>query len=83
MKPPPYSSLAAFMAHYDALKSLPARKSDEEKLFTEMTAALSALPSETRAALDSTDRSASARRRRERAQIQLRRELVARGIASG
>jgi hypothetical protein len=83
MKSRPYSSLAAFIAHYRALKALASRSSDEQQLFAEMTAALSALPPETRAALDSTDSSASAKRHRERAELQLGRELVARGIVSG
>jgi hypothetical protein len=83
MKLPLYSSLAAFMAHYQTLKALASRTSDEQQLFSEMTAALTALPPETRAALDSTDSSASAKRHRERAEIQLRRELIARGIVSG
>jgi hypothetical protein len=83
MKSPPYSSLAAFIAHYQTSKALASRSLDEQQLFAEMTAALSALPPEARAALDSTDSSASARRHRERAELQLRRELVAREIVSG
>jgi len=83
MKSPPYSSLAAFMAHYQTLKALASRSSDEEQLFAEMTAALNALPPEPRAALDSGDSSASAKRPRERAELKLRRELVARGIVLG
>lgn len=71
------------MAHYHALKAVASRNPDEQQRFTEMTAAISALLPETRAALDSADSSASAKRHRARAELQLLRELVARGIVSG
>jgi hypothetical protein len=48
-----------------------------------MSAAIARLPSETRAALDFIDDSASAGRQRERAVLQLRRELAAREIVAG
>jgi len=83
MKSPPYSSLAAFLAHYRALASGASRTTDEDRLFAEMTAAIAILSPEQRAALDSSDSTASARRSRERAELHLRRELVARGIVSG
>jgi hypothetical protein len=83
MKHPAYSSLAAFLAHYHSLKSLSSRSSDDEQLFAEMTAAIDALAPEARAALDATDRSGGARRHRERAELQLRRVLAARGIVAG
>ena len=84
MKPPPYSSLAAFLAHYRALASSGAsRTADEDRLFAELSAAIAILSPELRAALDSSDSTASARRSRERAELHLRRELIARGIVSG
>ena len=83
MKHPAYSSLAAFLAHYHALKSLPSRSSDDEQLFAEMTAAIETLAPEGRAALDATDDNAAARRHRERAELHLRRILAARGIVAG
>jgi hypothetical protein len=83
MKVPPYSSLAAFLAHYHALKSARARSPDDDKLFAEMTAAIATLAPETRAALESTEDSAGARRHRERAELRLRRQLAARGIVAG
>jgi hypothetical protein len=83
MKHPAYSSLAAFLAHYHALKSLPSRRPDDEQLFAEMTAAIDALAPEARAAIDSSDGSAGARRHRERSELQLRRILAARGIVAG
>jgi len=83
VKIPAYSSLAAFLAHYRALKSDVARAADDEQLFAEMSAAIATLAPEARAALDSIEDSASARRHRERAELQLRRALAARGIVTG
>ena len=83
MKSGPYSSLAAFLAHYRALATASSRTADENRLFEELSAAVATLSSELRAALDSSDSTASARRIRERAELHLRRELVARGIVSG
>ena len=83
MKIPTYSSLAAFLAHYRALKSDASRSADDERLFVEMSAVIATLAAESRAALDSSEDTASAKRLRERAELQLRRELVARGIVAG
>jgi len=83
VKIPAYSSLAAFLAHYHALKVVPSRSPDDEKLFAEMSLAIATLAPEARAALDSNDDTGSARRHRERAELQLRRELAARGIIAG
>jgi alkylhydroperoxidase family enzyme len=83
VKIPAYSSLAAFLAHYRALKSDASRSADDDQLLSEMSAVIATLSSEARAALDSTEDSASARRHRDRAELQLRRELVARGIVAG
>jgi hypothetical protein len=83
MKSLTYSSLAAFLAHYHALATATSRTSDEDRLFTELSAAIATLSPEQRAALDSSDSTAHARRSRERAELHLRRELVARGIVSG
>jgi hypothetical protein len=83
VKIPAYSSLAAFLAHYHALKMAPSRSPDDEKLFAEMSLAIATLAPEGRAALDSTEDTGSARRHRDRAQLQLRRELAARAIIAG
>ena len=83
MNLPAYTSLTAFLAHYRALKSAPSRGSDDEQLFAEMSAAIAILAPESRAALDSVEDSARAKRHRERAELQLRRELAARGIVTG
>jgi hypothetical protein len=78
-----YSSLAAFLAHYRALKSDASRRADDEQLFVEMSAVIATLAPESRVALDSSEDTPSARRHRERAELQLRRELVARRIVAG
>ncbi len=83
MKVPAYSSLTAFLAHYHALKSDPARGADDDQLFAAMSAGIAALAPEARAALDTVEDSAVARRHRERAELRLRRELAARGIVAG
>jgi hypothetical protein len=83
VKVPAYSSLAAFLAHYHALKSVPSPAAFDQQLLSEMSAAIKQLPPEARSALDSTEDSPSAKRHLERAEIQLRRELVARGILAG
>jgi alpha-ketoglutarate-dependent taurine dioxygenase len=82
MKPTPYSSLAAFLAHYRALRSAASRSSEEDRLFAEMSAANATLSAEERAALDSSAATSSARRNRERAELHLKRELRAHAILS-
>jgi hypothetical protein len=80
VKIPAYSSPAAFLAHYHALKSDSSRSAGDKQLLAEMSAAIATLAPEARAALDSIEDSAAARRHRERAELQLRRTLAARGI---
>jgi len=79
----PYSSLAAFLAHYRALESAASRTSAEDQMFSEMSAAIGTLTPEDRAALDSSAAAGSARRNRERAELRLKGELIARAILSG
>jgi hypothetical protein len=85
VKIPAYSSLSAFLAHYRALKSAASRSAYDEQLLAEMSALL-AMPAmlapDARAALDSPANNPSAKRHRERAELDLRRELAARGILS-
>ena len=83
MKPLPYSSLAAFLAHHRALDSASSRTPDENRLFAEMSAAIATLSADERAALDVSDAAGLTRRRRERAELHLRRELLARAIVAG
>jgi len=75
--------MAAFLAHYRALKTDPSRSPHDEQLFAEMSLTIATLAPEARTALDSSDDSASARRHRDRAELHLRRELAARGILAG
>ena len=84
MKLTPYSSLAAFTAHYRALRSSKEFTEDERARLAEMNQALDTLGADLRAVLDSEaagDRAAL--RRRERAERKLRRELMARGMLTG
>jgi len=83
MKSVAYSSLAAFLAHYRALQFAASRTADEDELFKGMSAAIATLSPEDRAALDSTAVASAARRNRERAELHLKRALVARAILSG
>jgi len=82
VKIPAYSSLAAFLAHYHALKSDASRSTDDDQLFAEMSVVIATLAPDARAALDSIEDSGSAKRHRDRAELQLRRELAARGIVA-
>jgi hypothetical protein len=83
VKIPAYSSLAAFLAHHHALRTAPSRSPDDEALFAEMSLAIATLAPDAQAALNSVEDTGSARRHRDRAQLQLRRELAARGIIAG
>ncbi len=59
------------------------RGANDEQLLAEMSAAIATLAPDAHAALDSTEESAGAKRHRERAELQLRRVLTARGILAG
>jgi hypothetical protein len=78
-----YGSLAAFVAHYRALRSSPTLGDSDQKILAEMRSLLDSLPSEDRAALESDAVDSAAERRRERALRKLHRELLERGIISG
>jgi alkylhydroperoxidase family enzyme len=75
--------VTAFLAHYRALKSAASRSSDDEQLFAAMSAEIATLAPQARAALESVEDSARIKRHRDRAELQLRRELAARGIVAG
>jgi hypothetical protein len=83
VKIPAYSSLSAFLAHYHALKSETSRCANDENLFSQMSAAIATLAPDARAALDSPANNSVAKRHRDRAELDLRRELAARGILAG
>jgi hypothetical protein len=88
MKLDAYSSLAAFLAHWRALKhaTAAALAADELARRAEMDEIIAALRPEERAALEAAnndDKSAGAdatRRHRERAELRLARELRGRGL---
>lgn len=88
MKLETYSSLAAFLAHWRALKhaTVDALAADELARSAEMNEIIAALRPEERAALEAAnnnDKSAgagAARRHRERAELRLARELRKRGL---
>jgi hypothetical protein len=82
-KIPAYSSLAAFLAHYRALKSSAGYSEDKNRLLAAMETAIGALSPEERAALESGAADGTARRHRERAELKLSRELAARGMLAG
>ncbi|HLI79160.1 MAG TPA: hypothetical protein VKV03_04210 [Candidatus Binataceae bacterium] len=80
-----YSSVSAFLAHYQALRKIPAPSLSEKdrNLLAAMELLLEVLRPEERAAIVSESGDAAAARHRERASMRLRRELMARGALDG
>jgi hypothetical protein len=80
-----YSSVAAFLAHYQALRKLPvsAQTEDDRNRLAAMELLLDLLRPEEREAVVSDSQDAAAVRHRERASLRLRRELIARGALDG
>jgi hypothetical protein len=76
-----YSSVAAFLAHYQTLRKIPAsaRSEDDRKRLDAIEKLLEILRPEERAAVASESDDAAIARHRERAAMRLRRELTARG----
>jgi hypothetical protein len=76
-----YSSVAAFLAHCQALRKIPAssRSEDDRKRFDAIEKLLEILRPEERDAVVSESDDAAIVRHRERAAMRLRRELSARG----
>jgi len=83
MKTPAYSSLTAFLAHHRALRNSSSRGAEDELLLADMSAVLNTLPPDELSALTLIDDKPASRRHRERAELRLRRELIARGIIAG
>ncbi len=87
VKIPVYSSLAAFIAHHRALKSLPSLSAEEQSLLAEMEKLIESIGADVRLAIESDaagGQPADAKgRRRERAERRLCRELRGRGVLSG
>jgi len=79
----PYSSLAAFLAHYRTLRAASSRSADEERLLADMAGLVGALPQPELAALDAGLADPATRRHRERAELRLRRALLASGMLAG
>ena len=87
MKPHTYSSMEAFLAHYRLLKTpgfggKPRSLTDDgQSLLSEMERLIGILsPDEKSALLDSGETAGQIARRRERAELKLRRALLARGV---
>ena len=76
-----YSSVAAFLAHYQVLRKIPAgsRSDDDRKRLDAIEKLLEILRPEERAAVTSESDDAAIVRHRERGAMRLRRELIARG----
>jgi hypothetical protein len=76
-----YSSVAAFLAHLNALEKASPRTEDDERVLAVMRGALAELSGDEREALgDDSDASPTGRRHRERAQLKLSRALTSRGL---
>jgi hypothetical protein len=80
-----YSSISAFLAHYQALRKISgsARTEDERHRLDAIERLLDLLRPEERAAIDSAAVDPFVVRHRERASLRLRRELMARGALDG
>ena len=80
-----YSSVSAFLAHYHALRNLPAaaQTEDDRNRLAAIETLLELLRPEERAAVISDSNDPAVVRHRERASIRLRRELMARGALDG
>jgi hypothetical protein len=80
-----YSSVSAFLAHYQTLRKIPAsaQTEDDRKRIAAMERLLEVLRPEEREAVVSASNDPAAVRHRERASLRLRRELTARGALDG
>ena len=80
-----YSSVSAFLAHYEILRKLSAssQTDDDRKHLATIEQLLATLRPEERTAVDSNSNDPQTVRHRERATIRLRRELTARGLIDG
>ena len=80
-----YSSVSAFLAHYQTLRKIPAsaQSEDDRNRLAAMELLLEVLRPEERAAVASDSNDANVARHRERAAMRLRRELISRGALDG
>ncbi len=76
-----YSSVSAFLAHYQTLRKIPgsAQTEDDRNRLAAMELLLEILRPEERAAVVSGSEDPATVRHRERASLRLRRELISRG----
>jgi hypothetical protein len=76
-----YSSVSPFLAHYQALRKIPAssQTEDDRNRLAAMDLLLEILRPEEREAVVSDSDDPATKRHRERASLRLRRELIARG----
>ncbi len=82
MKPPAYSSLTAFLAHYQALRARPRRTQDESGRLAEMESLIAQLrPPEVQALRNANG--GGSERHRERALRHLTQILRHKGVLSG
>jgi hypothetical protein len=76
-----YSSVAAFLAHLNALENVSPRTEDDERILAVMRGVLMELSSDERETLNADSNASPARRRhRERAELKLSHALTARGL---
>ncbi len=81
MSPIKYSSVAAFLAHVNALEKASPRSEDDERILAVMRGALAELSSDEREALSDDSRASAAHQRhRARAELKLSRALASRGL---
>ena len=80
-----YSSVAAFLAHYQSLRAIPeaSRTDEDRKRLAAIELLLELLRPEEREAAGSASDDPARVRHRERAALRLRRELTARGALDG
>ncbi len=78
-----YSSIAAFLAHWRALRDNPWPSAEERNQIAAMEQFFSALRPEERAAITSDASDSATARHRERAELRLRRELLACAVIDG
>ena len=78
-----YSSIVAYLAHWRALQHQATSSKNRAPLLEEMNQAIAQILGENSELLGYESADSSARRHRERAEVKLRRELIARGIISG
>lgn len=78
-----YSSITAFLAHWRALRTASALDGEDRNQIAAMEPFFSVLSPAERAALESDTGDSSTARHRERAELRLRRELLARGVIDG